>query len=226
LQQLTSLGCELPEQGTGWGGLAEDAWARQTKKVGLAMMLRKVVLRLSKMTDEEKGSLSKFEKQAMQKVTDATEWIIEHPTVKGMAEAIRNTEFGKVRGTHGEDGKYVVVSYQPKMAAETMSMPHLRVPPLRNNTNIPGGPHYKKMIQAVIQSRLPAESPDCGAAIDDGDCYVIGDGGKHGNQTALLAVFTTDEGNSLSKVHKTLYAHYDEEDQFARWSGLSLYVRQ
>ena len=61
------------------------------------MMLSKVVMRLSKMTDDEKEVLKRFEKQAVQKVTDATEWVVEQPTVKAMAEALRSTEIGKVR---------------------------------------------------------------------------------------------------------------------------------
>ena len=66
-----------------------------------------------------------------------------------MAEMLRNTAFGKVRGVPDEDGHYVLVSYQPKLAAEPAQMPHLRhrVPHLRNSPTMPGGAHFKKMIQ-------------------------------------------------------------------------------
>ncbi len=172
----------------------------------------KVSLRVKQMTEDEKAELHRYEKQAQARVGDATEWLVEKPTVKAMAEAIRNTAFGKVRGQGGEDGRYVVISYQPKIAAEPTSMPHLRIPPLRNSPTLPGGQHYKKMIQAVIQSRQPADSDECGLALHDGDCFVVGDAGRHGNTPALLSVFSTDEGAHLQKVTKTLYCHYSEED--------------
>ena len=173
----------------------------------------KTSMRIGQMSDEEKMSLHNFEKQASSKVGDSTEFITEQPTVKSMAEATRNTQFGKVRGQAGEEGKYVFVSYQQKLAAEPMTFPHLRTPPLRNNSNMPGGAHFKKLVQAVVQSRLPADHEECGRAIDQGDCFVFGDAGKHGNNSALMSVFMTDDGTHLPKVAKTLYCHYCEEDR-------------
>ena len=168
------------------------------------------------MTEDEKAELHGYEKQAQARVGDATEWLVESPTVKGMAEAIRNTEFGKIRGQGDEDGRYVLISYQPKIAAEPTSMPHLRIPPLRNSPSLPGGQRYKKMIQAVIQSRQPADSGECGVALHHGDCFVVGDAERHGNTTALMSVFCTDEGAHLQKVTKTLYCHYSEENLHRR----------
>ena len=42
--------------------------------------------------------------------------------------------------------------------------------------------------------------------------FVIGDGGKHGNQAAIMAAFTNSDGAHVNKVAKTLYAFYNEED--------------
>ena len=69
----------------------------------------KATFRIQQMGQEEKESLKSFEKLALYRVGDHTEWLCEQPTVKGMAEAIRNTEYGKVRGTPGENARYAVV---------------------------------------------------------------------------------------------------------------------
>jgi hypothetical protein len=175
----------------------------------------KAAMRIARMTTEEQQSLEAFEKSVLATVGNHTEWVTEKPTVKSMAEAIRNTEFGKVKGTPGEDGRYVIISYQPKLAAETTTMPHLRTPPLRNNAQLPGGAHYKRLIQAVVQSRSPADSDECGQFIDPGDVFVVGDSGKHGNFAALMSPFVSDDGTYLAKVSKTLYVHYNEEDTSA-----------
>ena len=50
------------------------------------------------------------------------------------------------------------------------------------------------MIQALIQSRLPAVDDDCGAKLHAGDCFVIGDGGKHDKQALFHRAFV-DKSN-------------------------------
>ena len=64
------------------------------------------------------------------------------------------------------------------------------------------------MIQATIQSKLPAVDEDCAAALHAGDCFVIGDGGKHGNQAAFHHAFVDKSGAHLSKVAKSLFVCY------------------
>ena len=169
-------------------------------------------MKIQNMDEEEQRNLAHFEKMAASKVGEMTEFVVEAPTVKAMAEAIRNTEFGKVRGVPSEEGSYVVISYQPKLSGETSHMPYLRVCPLRNNPQSPGGAHFKKMIQAVIQSRLPAVDADCGKALQPSDCFIIGDGGKHGNHTAFLHAFCDTDGAHLPKTTKSMFVHYREED--------------
>ena len=105
------------------------------------------------MREDELADLQSFETQAKAIVADHTEWVLEQPSTKQMAICIKNTAFGKVRGIPGDEGKYIIISYQPKLAAEPATLPHLRTPPLRNSTTMPGGPHYRRMVQAAIQSR-------------------------------------------------------------------------
>ena len=106
---------------------------------------------------------------AAAKVGEMTEFVVEAPTQKTMVAAIRNAEFGNVRGEPSEDGTYVFVDYQPKFSGGTPTTPHLRVCPIRNREGGPGGAHFNNMIQAVLQSRPPAVDADCGAELHPGE---------------------------------------------------------
>ena len=64
------------------------------------------------------------------------------------------------------------------------------------------------MVQALIQSRLPAVDDDCGAKLHAGDCFVIGDGGKHRNQAAFRHAFVDKTGAHLSNVAKGLFVFH------------------
>ena len=152
----------------------------------------KMKLRIGSMTQAEKSSLAAHEKTALAKVADHTEWVIEETTEKAMAHTLRTSSLGQVRGTASEEGKYVMISYQPKIAAETQTTPHLRIPPLRNNQSMPGGAHFRKMVRAMIASRFGEE--EVGNSLHAGDVFVIGDGGKHGNQTPILSAFVSTAG--------------------------------
>eukprot|EP00959_Pyramimonas_sp_CCMP1952_P470946 9497577-Pyramimonas_sp.AAC.1 len=153
----------------------------------------KAMMRINQMSTTEKDELTNFERMALERVGNCAEIIEECETVKQMAEAIRNTEFGKVHGAPGEHGRYVVISYQSKVAAEPTTQPQLRLAPLRNAASMPGGARYKKMIQAVMQSREPADSDMVGHAIHEGDVYIIGDAGKHGNYQNLTSAFANPQ---------------------------------
>ena len=104
------------------------------------------------------------------------------------------------------------INYLPNIAAESTHQPHLRQPPLRNNTTAPGGAHYNNMMQSVVLAREPAESITAGHDLHDGDVYVIGDGGKYGNLQAIMQVFSKPTGGLVDKVSKSLMVHYAEED--------------
>ena len=57
----------------------------------------KAAMRVKAMTNDERDDLRYYEKLALTKIADNSEWVIEQSTVKQMAEAIRNTEYGKAR---------------------------------------------------------------------------------------------------------------------------------
>ena len=171
----------------------------------------RVRMRLNAMDDEEKTDLRYYMTKAQQILANGVELIKEQPRAKSLAEAIRNTSFGKVRGTCNDDGNYVAIFYTYRMAAESTSSPNSRLPPLRISTTLPGGNHYKKSMQGVINSRLPADSDGVGDELHEGDVFVIPDGGKHGLATQFSTAFVNSNGHAMQKTAKVLVAHYDEE---------------
>ena len=66
------------------------------------------------------------------------------------------------------------------------------------------------MIQSVMQCRYPSDS-EAVLEVDGGDCYIVGDAGRHGNSAQLMSVFVDKEGKHVARTVKTLFAHYDEE---------------
>ena len=173
-----------------------------------------LLMKVNSMSECQKELLMNHELEAQRMTASSFELLVEKTTAKQIAEDLRNSEFGKVKGTGGEEGRYCFISYQSKLAGESTSLPHLRPPSLRNAASLPGGAHLKKMVQAVLQSRSPGGTDI--SEIHAGDCFVLGDAGKHGNNAALLTPFVDSNGATLVRSTKTLHANYDEEDIRAR----------
>ena len=76
---------------------------------------------------------------------------------------------------------------------------------------MPGGAHLKKMIGAVIASRFDENAE--GVELHEGDCYLLGDSGKHGNYISMMSAFCDPDGAAVAKTPKVLYVHYDQEDR-------------
>jgi len=110
---------------------------------------------------------------------------------------------------HAHTHRYT--NHSAKVAAESTTSPHLRQPPLRNNPSMPGGAHYRRLLHGVLLSRYPSDTPFDEVEIHPGDCFCVNDGGKHGNQNALMSVFSHSDGKSMEKALKTLYLHLNEE---------------
>ena len=166
---------------------------------------------LKSLARDDEATLESFEKKAQSRVHDFVELISGDGSAKTVADALRNTSIGKLRGDISE-ASYVVVMYNPKVASEYATQPHIRIPPLRKDSSAPGGNHYKNMIQAALESRSPADSEGCGDDITEGDCYVVSDAGKFGNHTALMSVFTDSQSRPMLKQVKSLQIFYDEQE--------------
>ena len=91
-------------------------------------------------------------------------FIAELDSEAALSTAIAQTVAGRVRGTQGA---YCLITYDVKDSGEALSNASQRIPPLRST-------HLKKMVGAVIRTRNPLE-------LDDGDCFVLFDGGRFGN---------------------------------------------
>ena len=102
---------------------ADRHWVASNPNGGKGAPDKKLLMHIMKMDEEQRRQLSQFEKLAAAKVGEMAEFVVEGQTAKAMAEAIRNTEFGKLRGVPSEDGTYVVISVQPKIVGETATHP-------------------------------------------------------------------------------------------------------
>ena len=161
--------------------------------------------RMKTMAAEDEFQLSKFESEAVARVSEFTELMVEDMSVEAMAANVRNTTIGKLRG---EGTKYVLIAYTPRLASEYATQSHIRVPPLRTGDRTPGGPHYNKLISAILKSR----SAEVDVELDDGDCYLVSDSGKSMHFVTLMNAFVDNENKNLPKSVKSLQVFYDEED--------------
>ena len=183
---------------------------------------------IQKMSYDDEEVVSIYEKKAMDRVSKFVEVLVGKSNTAAMAADLRSTDFGKIRGTEGKsdnDAEAVMIFYRPQLASEYATQTQQRVPPLRRDGACGG--HYKSLVQAVLQSRLPADDEACGRIIHEGDCFVVGDGGKDGNAGAILAAFCDADGKTLAKHAKKLLAFYDEDQlskrrEAAPRSGLTL----
>ena len=69
-----------------------------------------------------------------------------------------------------------------------------------------------------MQSRCDGDAAEI--SIHPGDCYIIGDAGKTGSRTALLAAFVDENGLVVERTTSSLKVHYDEEEPQSRRVGL------
>ena len=194
---------------------AEIPMVERRHKLALSVGHTKAIMTIQKMDEADEQRLESFQREALSRVDEGTEIIVEEDTVKSMAEKLRNTAFGKATGVPSPTGGYVVVVYFPKQAGECTTQPGSRTPPLRNNAAQPGGAHYKRLLTAVMQSRFPAEDLAAGRELEihAGDCFLVSDGGKHGNQASLMSPWLSggDNRKGITKVSKTLFIQYDED---------------
>ncbi len=170
-------------------------------------------------SEAEQSLLNRYEKEAREIVDVGVDLALEQTSQAAMAACIGNTPVGKLRGTPHKNGGMILIFYNIRMAGETTTQPHLRLPPFRNDPDAPSGAHYKKMIMAVIASRR-SPSQAQGEETDElhpGDCFVIGDAGRTGNTPQIMAAFKDERnGQPLSKSVKSLMVHYTEASMESR----------
>ena len=106
--------------------------------------------------------------------------IIEPGTEATVANVLKTSDtLAAWRGHPGTD--YVAILFEPSCANESITAPHIRVPPFQKT-------QYQKLIGGTLKAR--ASEPDDGLATDFGsiacgDMYITLDGGKHGELNRL-----------------------------------------
>ena len=97
------------------------------------------------------------------------------PTTKtALAAELSTSELGRIRG---DPTGLVMIHYDVKLSGETITAPHLRVPPLRASM-------YDMLVQSTLAARgstIDAESDSATAILCSGDLAVIFDGGRKGH---------------------------------------------
>lgn len=154
------------------------------------------------------GKLEGFQNMAKNLVARYVRTILEPQSSAAMAQALSDSPVGQVRGNTAERPGYVCIIYDCKLSGETATHPHLRVPGLRDNLS--------KLVGGVLLSRVPSGATV--TEIDGGDCYLLFDGFKHGNEAALHAPFKTVGGKALPYKKTAMYVQYDEDSVSKRKS--------
>ena len=170
---------------------------------------------IKNMSFDEEQVIENYEKKSSERVARFVEIIVMKPDVKDLAADFRNTQFGKLRGGEFNEGESdcVIIYYRPQGASEYQTQTQWRVPTLRRDG--PCGGHFKCSIQAVLQSRLPANDEHCGKYIHEGDCFVVSDGTKESNKALLMNAFTDPENKSIA-THQKKLTMFVEEDHATR----------
>ena len=174
----------------------------------------KMVKAIQKMSIDDEEAVKVYQQKAVDRVSKMVEVLVAKNTAQHMAADIRSTNFGKLRGKEGnadtgKDAEVVVITYRPQQASEYATRTQHTMPSIRRDG--PGGGHYKMSIQAVLMSRVPADDDMCGKTINPGDCFVVTDGCKEANSSALFAAFADGDNKALAKQCKKLMVYFDEE---------------
>ena len=149
------------------------------------------------------GKLRDYRDFAQRLVQEQVKLVEEADTTSATAQQIAESPAGKLRG---EKGSYVVFMYQPAMAGEPVTYPHIRIAPLRHE-------HLCKMTRAAVLSRNTEGDYTLkdGMEIHDGDAYVFCDGCRHGNEASLMAGFRDASSKMINKQRHQLFIAYDED---------------
>ena len=162
----------------------------------------------AQVADGTHAKVNRYRMHARRLIQSHVQLEVDPPSEAVMTQIITKSVAGSIRGLRSEDssGKQmhkslVHITYDVKVAGRSSSQAHLRVPPLRNN-----GAHLTKCIGACIKSRGDSDN------LDPGDCYVIFDGMKHGNEQPLVHhPFKTLAGDAIVKHVRKLSILYSEK---------------
>lgn len=159
---------------------------------------------LARIDPEQK--LGEFREHVRNVVSRYVTTLVEPTSASSWADYLRANPTGMKKGMVDGNG-YVVINYDSKQTGEAATHPHIRVPGLRDNG------HLSKLVTGVLLGHAGSD----GFMIDNGDAFLFWDGGKHGNDMALLAGFKEPEtSKKIPHSKATFYVQYDESSVAAR----------
>lgn len=159
------------------------------------------------MQKDEEGVLKDMHDLAERLIAEYVVLVVEPESSSALADALVNTNIGKLRGTPLKDSTYVGISYSVRSSGEAITHPHIRVPGFRKE-------HYEKLVRGVLLAR---GYPEDALRIDPGDAYIISDGGRHGNENGMVSAFRNPAtAKPLNRERLQLFLHYSEESLRAR----------
>lgn len=98
----------------------------------------------------------------------------------------------------------VLVAFDQKVAGESITAPHLRLPTFK-------GDRLKSFVASVLDA---AESP---AQLPPSMVFAVMDAGCFGNKTVIHNCFVAESGTRLTVSSKALYVAFNQEDMVARY---------
>ena len=98
----------------------------------------------------------------------------------------------------------VLVAFDQKVAGESITAPHLRLPTFK-------GDRLKSFVASILDA---AESP---AQLPPSMVFAVMDAGCFGNKTVIHNCFVAESGTRLTVSSKALYVAFNQEDMVARY---------
>ena len=147
--------------------------------------------------DDKKSSLEMFERKAKQKVADHVQLVTEQKSSVAQAKMIAGTYVGSPTASW-EARDTVLYIYDQKLAGESQTAPHLRVPPLKS-----------ERLKKCIQSITGIKDPDANA-LAEGDVFILMDAGVSGNAGSMMGAFANSDGKAITKAVSKLFLPYSE----------------
>ena len=172
-----------------------------TLGLGVAVIEERFEKLIKDQEPETVDKLKHFRNYAKTLMKTHVKFIVEPSSETDLAKQIAASAAGQVRGDASQ-GKYCGIVYDVRMSGETITCPNHRIPSFRNC-------HFKKLALSTIRSKGATE-------INEGDLFLVFDGGKHGNETAMLNCFSDESGN-LAKEKRSVYICYTESSICERY---------
>ncbi|CAE7861416.1 unnamed protein product [Symbiodinium necroappetens] len=159
-----------------------------------------VARHLKSLSEEDLAVVKDLETRAHRLVRSSVKLIVEPERQAVLQEELKSSA---IAGIIAAKDKTVLVYYDQKAAGESVTAPHLRVPPLKADR-----------VKTAIQSTCAFA--DSGGELPMNCMFMISDAGKAGNDRAILNSFMNEGGASMAKHHKSLFVGYKEADLIAR----------